>query len=380
MKKPKIAIAHEFLSILGGAEKVLIQIHRTFPEAPIFCLLSNQKFTQKYLPKGTIHSSRINHLPDFLTNKHQLFLMQFPIAVEQFDFSEFDIVISSSNSFMKGIITKPSTVHICYNHSPTRYIWDQTADWIEQKNLGIFRPIINWRFNKLRQWDFLAADRVDQFIANSQYVAKRIQKYYRRDVDHVLFPSIDTKEFKPTQIDKQDYYLILSRLENFKRFDLAVEAFNQLKLPLYIAGTGSAESHLKSIAQENIKFLGFVSDEKKIELMQHAKAFIFPGEEDFGIVPIESLAAGTPVIAYGVGGLLESIEPGKTGLFFDNQTVDDIREAVTKFTKNYKQFDPKYCIKSAAKFDHQHFSKKLQSIVNNSYQNSDKILFDSVRK
>lgn len=378
MKKPKIAIAHEFFTILGGAEKVLVQIHHAFPEADIFFLLSDQKLIDQYLPRAKVTSSYLNIFPSFLTKRHQLFLFQFPIAVEQFDFSDYDIVITSCNSFIKGIITKPDTIHICYNHSPTRYIWDQAADWVKMKNLELFNPIIQWRFNKLRQWDLMAADRVDMYIANSSYVAKRIEKYYRRSVSKVIYPTVDTKQFVPKKINKKNYFVIISRLEPYKRFDLVVEAFNQLKIPLYIAGTGSHEKYLKSIAKDNIKFLGFVSDEKVIDLFQEARAFVFPTEEDFGIVPIESMAAGTPVLAYQQGGVQESVIKNKTGLFFKQQNVESIVSTVKEFIKKESQITSQNCLERARDFDHSVFIKEIRKVADYAYQNKNEVLLKAI--
>lgn len=375
MNKPKIALAHEFLNAIGGAEQVLIQLHRTFPEAPIYTLTSNPEFIKKYLPEAKIITSPLRYFPSWLTNRHQLFLLYFPIAAEQFDFSDYDILISDSNSFIKGAITKPNTIHVSYIHSPTRYIWDQTHDWINQKRLNLFSPVINWRFNQLRIWDKLAADRVDIMLANSQYVGQRIKKYYRRDPYKIIYPSIDTQSFCPKRnFHKQDFYLVLSRLQHFKRFDLAVLACNRLKKKLIVAGDGDAKGYLKSLAGPTIEFLGQVSDSKKIELMQSAKAFIFPGEEDFGIVPVEAMAAGTPVLAYKTGGLQESVRENISGMFFERQTVEDVVSCIIKFEKKYSHFSIGECIKHAKIFDHQTFRQEFLALVHEIYQDKDKFL------
>lgn len=374
MNKPKIALAHEFLNTIGGAEQVLIQLHRTFPEAPIYCLTSNPKFIRAYLPQAKIITSSLRYFPSWLTDRHQLFLFYFPIAAELFDFSQYDLVISDSNSFIKGIITKPSTIHLSYLHSPTRYIWDQTHQWIGQKKLNLLAPIINWRFNRLRLWDKLAADRIDVILANSHFVGERIKKYYRRDPYRVIYPSIDTNSFRPANYQKENYYLVLSRLQAFKRFDLAIEACNRLKKTLVVAGNGPDLPRLKSLAGPTIKFLGQVSDHQKIELMQQARAFIFPGEEDFGIVPVESMAAGTPVIAYGVGGLLESVKENSTGLFFPKQTVDSLTECLINFERKHHNFSPQDCIAQAQKFDHQVFQNKIKDVVKEITANPQKFL------
>jgi len=363
MKKPKIALAHEFLNNIGGAEQILYQLHQIFPEAPIYTLTSNPRFVQEFLPQAKIICSPLRNWPTWLTDRHQLFLNYFPIATELFDFSEYDIVISDSHSFIKGLITKPDTIHVSYIHSPTRYLWDQTHNWAKQKKIDIFASIINWRFNSLRLWDKLAADRPDILLANSNYVGERIKKFYRRQPYQVVYPSVDTKTFLPKNIKKQDYYLVLSRLQHFKRFDLAIHACNRLGKKLIVAGDGAAYNDLKAIAGPTIKFTGQVSDQEKIKLMQQAQAFIFPGDEDFGIVPVEAMAAGTPIIAYGVGGLLESVIENKTGLFFSEQTVDSLVDCLRRFEKKKDQFTSDLCISRAKKFDHQVFRQQILALV-----------------
>lgn len=380
MKIPKIALVHEFLNFLGGADQILFQFHEMYPDAPIYCLLADEKFTEKYLPGAKIIPSYLNHYPRFLTNKHQLFAFEFPIAIEQFDFSEFDIVLSDSHSFAKGIITKPETIHISYVHSPTRYIWDQNAAWINQKKLSLLGFYINHRFNQLRHWDYLAADRVDIFLANSIHVKKRIQKYYRRDAE-VVYPWVDVNLFRPKQnIKKEDYYLILSRLVSFKNIELAVKAFNINGKKLIIAGTGDEEQKLKSLANRNIEFTGFVDPKTKIKLFQHAKAFIWTCEEDFGIVPVEAMAAGTPVIAYGVGGLLESVVENQTGLFFKEPTVESLNLAINQFEQSNLINSHQACISQAMKFDIPNFQKQIDFIVQSAYQNPNEVLAKSLNK
>ncbi len=380
MNKPKIALVHEFLNFLGGADQILFKFHEMYPDAPIYCLLADEEFTKKYLPNAKIIPSYLNKYPRFLTKKHQLFAFEFPIAIEQFDFSEYDIVLSDSHSFSKGIITKPETIHISYIHSPTRYIWDQNGAWLGQKNLSFLAPYINHRFNKLRTWDLLAADRVDKFIANSNHVAKRIKKYYRRD-STTVYPWVDVEAMKPKpDVQKEDYYFIVSRLVQFKNFDIAVKAFNKLGKKLIIAGTGPDEKYLKSIANDNIEFLGFVSDEKRNELLQKAKAFIWTCEEDFGIVPVESMASGTPVIAYGVGGLTESVVDGVTGMFFNPQTPEALVEAVEKFEASDLKNSSLACIEQAKKFDISVFKSQIDEIVMQAYQNKEKVLNQALEK
>jgi glycosyltransferase involved in cell wall biosynthesis len=378
MNSTKIALAHEFLNFFGGADQILFKNHEIFPTAPIYSLLADENFTNKYLPDAHIISSYLNKWPRFFTKKHQLFAFEFPVAAEQFDFSNYDIVLSDSHSFIKGIITKPGTIHISYIHSPTRYLWDQNATWISQKKLNLFSWFINYRFNQMRLWDYLAADRVDLFLANSEHVAKRIKKYYRRD-SIVVHPWVKVDEFTPDKnIRKDDYYIILSRLVSFKNIDLAVKAFNISGKKLIVAGTGDEEKRLKSIAKSNIEFTGFVTPTEKIKLLQRAKAFIWTCEEDFGIVPVEAMAAGTPVIAYGVGGLTESVLPDKSGLFFDHLTPESVNNAIAKFEKNYHQFTPDNCINQARKFDDTVYKSKIEDIINQVQADPEKIINQAI--
>ncbi|HPN67230.1 MAG TPA: glycosyltransferase [bacterium] len=373
MSKYRIALAHEFLNFFGGADQILFKNHEIFPDAPIYCLLADENFTDQYLPKAQIIPSYLNKWPRFITKKHQLFAFEFPVAAEQFDFTDFDIVLSDSHSFIKGIITKPSTVHVSYIHSPTRYLWDQNATWISQKKLNLLSWFINYRFNQIRLWDYLAADRVDLFLANSHHVAKRIKKYYRRD-SIVVYPWVETRDFLPsTPVKKEDYYIILSRLVSFKNIDLAVQAFNISGKKLVVVGTGDEEKYLKSIAKPNIEFTGFVSPSEKVSLLQKAKAFVWTCEEDFGIVPVEAMAAGTPVIAYGVGGLTESVVSGQTGLFFHQLTPESVNETITNFEKNYQQFSPENCIRQAYKFDASVYCSNIIDIINRVQSDPQKI-------
>src|SRR3989338_1939158 len=291
----KIALVHDYLVQDGGAEKVLEVMQEIWPQAPTYTLF----FDPKKLPTFSgrdIRTSFLQKLPLAL-KKYQWYITLMPTATEQYNLSEFDVVVSSTSAFSKGVITKPGAVHICYCHTPTRYLWSDTHSYLEElrvpRIIKSFLPIV---LSRLRTWDQQAAWRVDHFVANSQTVRQRIQKYYHKDA-HVIFPPVDTHKFHLSPRPK-NYFLTGGRLVAYKRFDLVVDACNKTGIPLKIFGTGPVESQLKKYAKSNIEFLGKVSDDTLRILYADAKAFIHPHEEDFGITPVESMAAGRPVIAY----------------------------------------------------------------------------------
>lgn len=366
MKNLKLAIVHDWLTNIGGAEKVVLALHRLYKEAPIYTMSYNPSKMPKEFENINIKTSFIQHLP-LGNKKHQLFLPLMPYVFEQFDFSEYDVVITSSSCCAKGVITPVKTLNICYCHTPPRYLWDMYHEYIEN-----FNPIIKWyviaNLHKLRMWDKLSADRVDYFIANSNFVAKRIKKYYMRD-SKVIFPPVDTHFFTmENEKNIDNYYLVISRLVPYKRIDLAVKAFNQLGLKLKIAGVGPELKELKKIAKSNIEFLGYVSDEEARELLRRCKAFIFPGLEDFGITPVEAQACGRPVIAYGEGGILDSVIDGKTGVLFKEQSIESLINAVKVFEKNIDKFDSKAIRKHAEKFSIERFTREIKDFIDECYR------------
>lgn len=341
----KVALIHDHLAQDGGAEKVLKVLADMFPQADIYTLLYEKKNVNKYFKGRNIYTSIIQKLPGGVKH-YQWYLFLMPIAVEFFDLRNYDLVISDTSSFAKGVITIPDVPHVCYCHTPTRYLWSDTHQYInELKYNKWFKKIISLLLNNLRIWDRLAADRVDHFIANSKTVEKRITKYYRRD-STVIYPPVEVDKFKIEDIsgqsDSEKYFLIGCRLAPYKRVDIVVEAFRDL-LPGYnlrIFGDGVDRKRLEKIAGDakNIKFLGRVSETEKANLYSSAQAFINPQEEDFGITAVESMAAGRPVIAYRKGGATETVLEGKTGLFFDKQNKESIAKCVISF-KDYK-FEP----------------------------------------
>jgi glycosyltransferase involved in cell wall biosynthesis len=326
----KVALVHDYLSQDGGAEQVLKAFHEVWPEAPIFVLFHDRKKVSGF-DNANLKQSFIGRLP--LHKKYyKLYLPWMPLATERHDLHDFDVVLSSTSAFAKGLITLPDTIHISYCHTPTRYLWTDTHEYIRDLKFSwILKAILPKMIHKLRIWDKMSVDRVDHFIANSGTVNKRIKKYYRRSSD-IIYPPVDTERFFISK-DVQDYFVSGGRLVPYKRFDLLVQTFNRLKTPLKIFGTGPELEKLKKIAKPNIEFLGRISDQEKSRLLSQAKAFIHPQVEDFGITPIESMISGRPVIAYPVGGAGETVIPGETGLFFREQSWESLLDAVINFDK-----------------------------------------------
>lgn len=355
----KIAIAHDWLTNMGGAEKVVINFKQIYEEAPIYTISYNEKNLDKELRNIDVRTSFIQKLPKG-HKKHQMYLPFMPTAWEQFDFNDYDVVLSSSSSCAKGIITSPDTVHICYCHSPMRYAWEFYNEYMERENLGKLKKLlIKYIMNYIRIWDRASADRVDYYIANSKNVAKRIYKHYGIEAD-VIHPPVKGSYFNISDID-EDYFLIVSRLVPYKRVDLAVEVFNELGLPLVVIGGGSQLEYLKSIAKPNVKIMGRQPDEVIKEHYAKCRAFIFPGEEDFGITPLEAQASGRPVIAYGKGGALETVIDGETGIFFEQQTVASLKDAILKF--EMVEWNKENIREHALKFDEEIFKAKIKAYI-----------------
>lgn len=364
----KIAIVHDFLIKFGGAERVLLALHEMFPEAPIYTLLYKKSSPElKPFTDCEIIPSNLNRF--FLkTGKHKHLLPYLPKAIEEFDFSEYDIVISSSNSFAHGVITKPKTFHLSYCHSPMRYAWDYSHQYLVENNLkGLKGVVVRKIMHDIRIWDFVSSKRVDKWVANSSNVANRISKYYRQNSE-VLHPPVEVGSIECGEDLPDDYFVIVSRLEPYKNVELAVKAFNLSKKPLVVIGKGSLSNKLKQIAKSNIEFLGWQSDASVYEYMKNAKALIFPSDDDIGITPIESLAAGRPVVAYNKGGVREVIEDGKTGILFQDATVESLNDAVSDLEENYMQFSPHVCRDKSEKFSKAVFEKRFKDILSQGYQ------------
>ena len=367
----KIAIVHDYLTKLGGAENVLQVIHNIYPDAPIYTLLYDESGTKKQFAEGyDIRPSRLQKLPKIIRNRSRLLLSKFPNAIEKLDLSEFDVVISSSNSFAHGVITQPKTLHITYCYSPMRYAWDWTHKYLDENNIGygLIGFYIRGLISRLRIWDFNASKRTDDWVAISKTVAKRINKYYRRD-SIVIYPPADITELIKNEQKPSDYYLIVSRLTQYKNIDLAIKVFNELHLPLYIIGEGADQNRLEKLAGKTIKFLGWQNDNSRNKYISNSKAFLFPGEDDFGLTPIEAMAAGRPVIAYNAGGATETVVSGKTGEFFnDFSNPKFLKDAVAKVERNYQNYNPAVCKEQAKKFSSEIFTKKFSDFVKTRYK------------
>ncbi|MFH0912542.1 MAG: glycosyltransferase [Patescibacteria group bacterium] len=357
----KVAIVHDFLTKVGGAEKVTQALSDIFPQAPIYTLLYNKKVDSLF-PRKKIIVSFLQRWYQTWKVPSKFLLPWMASAIESFDFTGYDLVISSNNSFAGGIITPPETPHISYCHSPTRYLWDAFHTYVDEQKLGrIGKFFLNLLLNDLRIWDKLSSGRVQKYIANSRYVERRIDKYYRHPAT-VIYPPVDTDKIKP-HANQADYFLVISRLTSYKRIDLAIQACNDLRLPLVIIGEGEDRDRLQKMAGFSIEFLGWQSEPSKIEYLRNCRALIFPGEEDFGIVPVEAMAAGKPVIAYRKGGALETIIDGKTGIFFDQPTVLALREALQKFIQSADQFDAELISQHADKFNPERFRREIIELV-----------------
>jgi glycosyltransferase involved in cell wall biosynthesis len=329
METPKVALVHDWLTGRRGGEKVLEVFAEIFPDAPVYTLFHFPGSQIEAIEKRHIQTSFIQNLP-FLKKSYRRYLPFFPLAIELFDFQEYDMIVSSSHCVAKGAIPRPDSLHICYIHSPMRYTWNQYFSYFSSDQLGFLsRLIIPGQIHKLRIWDESSTRRVDHFIANSKAVVQRVQKYYRRRAD-VIHPPVDTDFFVLGE-GQEDYFLIVSALVPYKRIDIAVEAFNQKGLPLKIVGTGPDYRKLKKSAKTNIEFLGSLSDGDLCKIYQEARALIMPGEEDFGINSLESQACGVPVIALARGGARETVIPGDTGFLYEEPSVQGLCAALDKF-------------------------------------------------
>lgn len=360
IQNKKIAIVAEELTQLGGAERVLDAIIEVFPKAPIYTLVWDKEKTNHVYDKRDIRTSFIQKLP-FGMKKYKWYLVLMPKAVERFDLSEYDIIISITSALVKGVKTNKNQLHFCFCNTPTRYLWTD-PDYIKTAPIPIFvRPFMPMVLNNLRKWDLKASKRPDYYIANSKNVKERIKKYYNRD-SVVIYPNVETEKFNKIKSAKEDYFLLVSRIEPYKKVDLVIDAFKKLSNEkLIIIGAGSKAEYYNKMAPKNIKFIGRVSDSELVSYYVRAKGFIQPQDEDFGITPVESMAAGTPVIAYKKGGTLETVIDKKTGLFFNPQTVEALVRTIKEF--NNMTFKREDLIHQAAKFDTAIFKSEILAYI-----------------
>ncbi len=360
----KTALVHDWLiSPVGGAENTLREIFALYP-SPIHTLLWNPKaFQNTPFNSAEIHSSFIQKLP-WASTRFRSYLPLFPLAIEQFDLSSYDIILSSSHCVAKGVLTHSEQTHICYCHTPMRYAWDLCHEYLRTANLhrGVKGVLARFFLHYIRGWDVHSSRRVDHFIANSRFVARRIQKLYGREAA-IIYPPVDTSFYSLSE-KKENYYLTSSRLVSYKKIDLIVDAFSHLPdLKLVIIGDGPEANNIRQKATKNVEFLGFQPNDILRHHMQKAKALVFAALEDFGIVPVEAMACGTPVIALGKGGTAETVIEGKTGLLFKNQTALDIQAAIQQFEKTQDQFDPRSIHDHAAMFSSERFHNELKQFV-----------------
>jgi glycosyltransferase involved in cell wall biosynthesis len=358
-RKLKVALVHDYLNQYGGAERVLEELHELFPDAPVFTSMYWPEKMSATIRGLDIRTSFMQRLP-LVTRNHQPFLLLYPLAFESFDLTEFDVVISNSSGFCKGVVTAPDTLHICYCLTPMRWVWNYHA-YVERERLGLLpRLVLPAAISQLRSWDVATAQNVDRFIAISRTVAARIHKFYRRDAS-VIYPPVNCDAFAlSARVD--DYYLIVSRLIPYKRIDLAVDAFTRLGLKLKIVSSGGRDlPALRARAGRNIEFVGRVSDAELKQLYASCRGFVFPGEEDFGISPLEANASGRPVIAYAGGGALDTVSDGRTGVLFQQQHVDCLIDAVRRAEATH--WDSDLLRRHARSFDRQVFREQMQQFV-----------------
>jgi len=357
----KVAFVHEYLNQFGGAERMLASMAELFPSAPIYTLLYDERATRGLFKNRVIRTSFLQQFPGAVAH-HERYPLLMPLAVEQFDLSQFDLVISLSASFAKGVITKPHTRHICYCLTPPRFLWDNSQQFMQ--DFG-FSPIVR-RFlppfiSYLRLWDRHASHRVDEFWRISDFVGQRIEKYYRQPSTRI-YPPVNTAAFIVSPDAPSDYFLMVGRLVSYKKFDVGIRAFNELEIPLKIIGTGPEMNRLEKMAGPHVEFLGQVNEDELAYHYRTARALVFPQEEDFGIVPLEAMASGRPVIAYRGGGALETVVEGKTGIFFDEQTPEALTAAVRKF--NTSVFESATCRARAEEFSAARFKENIKRVLN----------------
>ncbi len=359
MKKLQIALVHDWLTGMRGGEKCLEVLCELFPEAPIYTLLHVKGAMSPLIESKTIYTSFIQNFPS-LEKNYRMYLPLFPFAIESFDFSEYDVVISSSHCVAKAAKVRPDALHICYTYTPMRYIWEMydqyfgkgQASFVTRSAMKIIAPL-------LRVWDVHTSKRVHQYIAISEYIRKRIQLHYNTDAD-VIYPPVDTDQFQ-LSTEHDGYYLIVSALVPYKKVDLAIEVFNQNEKKLLVVGKGPEEDKLRAMAKNNIEFLGWRNDDDLAKLYARCIALVFPGEEDFGIVPLEAMASGKPVIAYGKGGALETVVEGTTGTFFYEHTSSALHSAIERAATI--QFSPEAIRTHSLSFTREVYKQKMKEFI-----------------
>ncbi len=357
----KVAIVHDWLTNIGGAERVVESLLKAYPQADLYSSVYEEAKLPQF--KDRVTTSFLQHWP-LSRRKHQLYPVLRTLAFESFDLSNYDLVISSSSAEAKGVITPTETLHMSYIHTPVRYYWSNYDQYLSDPGFGVLNPLVRlvapYFVRRMRRWDYAAAQRPDVLIANSATVAKRIRKYYKREAE-VIHPPVDLARFQLGNASKGDFYLIVSRLVPYKRYDIAVEACNKLGKRLVIAGSGSELANLKKLAGPTIEFRGSLPEEEITRLYEGCKGFLFPAEEDFGITPLEAMACGKPVLAYGKGGATETVVDGKTGLLFRDQTAESLADAISR--SEAIEWDTQAIARHAAMFGEERFIKQIHEAV-----------------
>ncbi|SFJ64084.1 MULTISPECIES: glycosyltransferase family 4 protein [unclassified Bacillus (in: firmicutes)] len=368
----KIAIVHDWFVTYAGAEKVVEQMLEVFPEADLFSVVDHLGDNREFIKNKEVKTTFIQKLP-FSKKKYRNYLPLMPLAIEQLDLSKYDVILSSSHAVAKGVLTGPDQLHISYVHSPIRYAWDLQHQYLKEANLekGIKGFITKTILHKIRNWDYRTANGVDHFVGNSKFIGRRIWKVYRRE-STVIYPPVDITAFTLHE-QKEEFYVTASRMVPYKKIDLIVEAFASMPdKKLVVIGDGPDFEKVKSKAKGNVELLGYQSFEVLKDYMQRAKGFVFAAEEDFGITPVEAQACGTPVIAYGKGGAMETVldlsHEKPTGLFFKEQTVESIVKAVDEFERNYDQFSSSNCRENSIRFSPERFKEELKNMVEERYK------------
>lgn len=359
----KIAIVHDYLNQYGGAERVIEAFHEVFPDAPIYTSIFLPENLPPVFSRMDIRSSFVQRLP-FLSRHFKKYLLLYPIAMERFDLRGYDLILSSSSAFSKGVSVPKGTCHICYCYTPMRFVWDAESYLVQEEFNPFYKVILPLVLWCLRSWDLKTIDRVHHFVGISRHICQKIERLYRRQAD-LIYPPVDLSRLSLSE-KYENYFLVVSRLNAYKRIDLVIDAFNRISLPLVIIGTGPHETKLKRMAKKNITFLGRVSEEMLTRYLSNCRAFIFPGEEDFGIAPVEAMASGRPVIAYERGGALETVTDGLTGIFFKRQTAEDLIDAIHRFEE--MAFNPQSIRRHAQQFDKEVFKEKIRSYVNEKFR------------
>ena len=363
----KVAIVQDWLVSVGGAPKVVKAIYDAFPGADVFTLVAKEEACKELgIPWERVKTSFIQKFP-FAKDKYRSYLSFFPFAIEQFDLRGYDVVISSSHCVAHGVLTKSDQLHVCYCHSPVRYVWDMYSEYLEESGLrtGLKAVVAKYILHRLRKWDVVSSLRVDEYLCNSRNVARRIAKTYRRDAK-VIYPNIDVNAFSLCE-EKEDYYIVISRLVEYKKIDIIIEAFNQMPdKRLVVIGDGPNYGAYQKMAKRNVEVKGYLPQEEVTRYLQKARAFVFAADEDLGMVPLEAASCGTPTIAYGHGGSLETVKDGVTGILFAEQTAASVIDAISRFEG--LKIDSKECRKWGERFSEERFKSEIRAFVEDKYK------------